>query len=203
MHLTDLLPASKHNFYMLDIETAGLSPCRNYITSLCLVQFNGYDGNIIDKLHFRFAEIPKGKIGNEETIKWRKDNGVNEMENRIRPLSITKGLDEVREMLDTYNEDKSSIIFANHTEFDIGYLQEYYDQQGLKRPWGYNNIYDLGSVLLGCCVTDKSSFYVNVLNSQRWRNILSLHFEGKEQKHNAFYDCVLQVEVLMAAFKNT
>jgi len=182
---------------MLDIETSGVSIFKNYITSICLVQFSPINGAVIDKLHFRFTGIPADRtIDNEE---WRKENHVDEMEARLMKFSIYDGLVAVGKFL-TDNTSKEPIIIANHPEFDIAFLIGYYERHSLTIPWKYSNVYDLGSFILGSGA-DKKSLYTYLLRSERWERVKNLYFENKDIPHDAFYDCVLQIELLMESYR--
>jgi len=201
MELTRIINPNTHDFYMVDVESTGLSTWKNYMTSLCVVKFDPFMGDVLDKFHIRFKKALTGRFGDGETLKWREENNVDEMESGLRTLMPYEAMEELQSFMGGHTRGKTSVIFANHTEFDISFIKGYYEALGLAPPWAYNKVFELNSILVGRGIHDKGGLIKDLLESDRWKDVLSLHFEEKEQKHNAFYDCVFQIELLMAAFR--
>ena len=203
MNLSKLFDTTKFNFFMVDVESDGLSTIFNSMTSLCVVQFDPDDGQIIQGFHKKFSKGLSRRNPDKETLEWRKENNVDKMEEELEEHSPIDLLNHLYRFLGGYTPDKKAIIFANHTEFDISFIKGYYEATGASAPWDYNKVFELNSILLGRGIqgNGKSTLIENLLASRKWQEVLKLHFGGKEAKHNAFYDCVFQIELLMAAFE--
>lgn len=201
MNLNRLINPDKFELFMLDVESDGLSTWKNSMTSLCIVKFDGSDGTVQDFVHAKFSHSLRGRYSDTHTLNWRKDNNVDEMESLLPSLPINELLREVHQFLGGYNPTKKAVLFANHTEIDISFLKGYYESKEIEPPWQYNKVFEMNSILLGREVTNKAALIEKVLQSDRWKEVVAEKFGGKELKHNAFFDCVFQIELLMAAFK--
>ena len=125
------------------------------------------------------------------------------MEKHLHGETPIDGLQLIDNFLSNYqnkSSEKSAVIFANHTEFDVAFLKSYYDQYEKPVPWKYNKVFEINSILLGAGVSNKADIYETVLKSKRWEFVLERHFHGVHCKHDAYYDCMLQIEVLMYVF---
>lgn len=194
MNLIKALNPETHNFYMIDVETDGLSPVHNSMTSICVTQFDPLFGDVIDKLHLCFKRKPIQRVVNDETMNWRKNAKVDEMEKELQSYYTYEALLLIKGFL---QNKKEPAILANHIDFDVAFLRGYFVSLGLEIPWKHSNVFDLNSILLGKGIKDRKELRLELTESKRWKDILSLHFEGKELKHDAFFDCVFQIELLM------
>ena len=198
--LSNLIDKNAHDFFMVDVETDGFSPHQNSMTSVCVVKFHPFTGDVIDKFHMRFVKSLTGRFADKETLKWRKDNHMDTREAALEGRMPVDLMSELHNFFGGYKPEKKAVVFANHTEFDIGFLWGYFTSMGMDTPWAYNKVFELNSILLGRGIGNKSDLIIELLESERWKEVLSLHFNGKDSKHDAFYDCVFQIELLMRAF---
>lgn len=203
MALSNLFDTDKFNFFMVDVESDGLSTLFNSMTSLCVVQFDPEDGAMIQAFHKRFFKTLSSRVSDKETLAWREKNNVDKMEAELDAEYPINLLNHLYSFLGGYKPEKKAIMFANHTEFDISFIKGYYEATGSQPPWEYNKVFELNSILLGRGIqgNSKATLIENLIASRRWAETLKLHFGGKEAKHNAFFDCVFQIELLMSAFE--
>ena len=186
---------------MVDVETDGLSPTQNSMTSLCVVQFDPDTGDVMDKLHQRFLNPLTGRYADQETLNWRRKNNVDMEEKKLQSRNATRLMTELHQFLTSLCGEKRPVLFANHTEFDIAFIKGYYEAVEMSVPWDYNKVFELNSILMGRGIHDKGELIKNLLESRRWHEIKALHFDGKACKHDAFFDCVYQNEILMLGLK--
>jgi len=201
MKLTKIIPPEKFVPFMVDIETDGLDTAANSITSVCFTCFDARSGLLEDKIHFKFANGLTRRFSDPKTIEWREKNGVTEFESKLYPLGILEGLNEITNFfIENVTEGKEAALFVNHPEFDISFLKGYFNLFSKRMPWKYNRIYDIGSMILTTGAR-KTEIVNMVTASAEFHDMLALHFGGKPQPHNAFYDCMLQTQMLVQTFR--
>lgn len=199
MSLTNIFDGMKESLFMIDIETDGLEPTENSITSICITNFCT-TGLYIDKIHLRIKDRYQSRIPNAKTVEWRWENNVTNFEASIPAFTAFEALQLISQFMQKYSQDKEPVLISNHAEFDVAFLKGYYAIECLPLPWKYYNIYDMGSMIkaLG---KDKREVKKEVLKSQDWNIILNEYFDNVDQPHNAFYDCMLQSGMLFMAFE--
>lgn len=199
MQLIKTFPEHKYNLFMLDLETNGRKPGYNGITSVCIVHFSGVTGVVLDKLHFKFDDpTPAHRVASPKTLKWRGENHVGGFEASLRTVNVEEGLDAINEFL--HMTDQDPVLFAKHPDFDVTFIREYMEDNDRELEIKHSRIYDVDSITLGAKL-DKTETLEKVLNSLTWDSAKALHFDGKNIAHDAFYDCVLQVHLLMESMK--
>lgn len=179
---------------MIDIETDGLDACNNHMTSVCMQEFDFEHGVSRYATHFRIAALITDRYGDSATIQWRTENAVNEFEMNLPAFHPHEGLQFLKEYC-RVDEQQQLHLFANHPEFDIAFLKSYCSDNSMEPFWKYSNIWDLGSLIRGMRV-NRQEIKEGLKASAQWQFLLDEYFNGKEQPHNAFYDCVYQIETL-------
>jgi len=196
--LHKFFPSDEYVGVMLDIETLGLKSWKHAISSFSATKFDLKDGDIKDSLHLRIltSDLPATSMC-EKTLQWRTENKVDEYEKPIKLVRARQAFCNLWDFLRSGNDESTKpVIFTNHTEFDIPFLQRHLDSHSKSIPWNHKHVFDVGSLLLGRGVS-KSEMYEEVLNSESWHEKKDSLFSGRDWKHDAFYDTVLQIEVLM------
>lgn len=168
--------------YMIDVETTGLEPDRHAITSLACVQFDITTSALQSYVHFAI-DFSGSRECDSETMRWRIENKVAEMEREIpaywHPKSALARLSEFIR--------RDGIVWAKPAKFDIAFLESYYKQYTVFRPpWHYRNVIDLASYVTGRGVDIKP--LETVCKEQ-----------GDYRLHDAYSDCLLQIAVLHRA----
>lgn len=180
-----MIDMSQRNF-MIDIETTGLNPAFNSITSIAIVEF---DAERFTNLAFRTRVLQDASRENdEETMQWREDNKVDEMEAAI-PLESSP--DHMLTVVHALLSSPDCVVWAKPTRFDISFLESYFADYRNRSyiPWHYRNVVDLASFIKG-----------------RGKNIKELEAEVKAEMaynaHDALDDCLFQIAVLRKAMEN-
>lgn len=188
------------NLFMIDIETDGLSPSVNHITSICVQKFTMDKGIIGAPIHVAIDTAFGGisRYADLKTLQWREEHKTDNGESKLTAVSFLEFY-EMFSMLTQSHGIKTCHFFANHPEFDIAYIKSYTEQAFRKICWHYQNIWDLESLIKGLGVNRKWNREAMKL-SAFWGKLLDDNFNGKEQPHNAHYDCVYQIELLRHAY---
>lgn len=187
------------NHFMLDVETTGLNPCQNYVTSVGIVQFkleregDNFGATVIDGLNFALIPDRTSRIKDPATMKFRKENNIDLMEKGIKKQYVAAELlaalcdlnEWINSKLDTAAE--SPILWAHHDKFDVTFIEGYYREANVKPAWSHRDIVDLDSYIYGLLGVQ----YGTVANNVK--------FNG--EPHLALADARYQVDVLDAALK--
>lgn len=191
--------------FMLDIETTGLSPTINAITSICLVRFNlnttDLFSSIIDSYHVRLSTALNTdmlRVNDVETMQFRQEHNIPKYEER---LNVVNTFDELSTDIHTYLKQtnlKTRHVFANHTEFDIAFLKGYYGHFSKDFPFHFRNISDLPSLISGMDL-DFKAIRDAVDDAQHVDVVGAALAIPNFEPHNALYDCIRQIAFLRNA----
>jgi hypothetical protein len=174
---------------MLDIETTGLDPETNEISSFALVQFsmpNFLLGNCITQ------RMPwaTDRVSDSVTIKWRIKHDVASREtDLLLHRQISTALGDIANLMQSAGDPDQVFIWAWHTQFDLAFLQSYfaaYSKGKKELPWRHYNVMDLPSFIAG---RGKNPREIK-------RAVLA---KSDMVAHSAYEDCVLQIEMLSEA----
>lgn len=199
----------KQDCYMLDIETNGLSPITNGMTSFALVKFKlnapSLHASIIDARHFRIntaVNIDMFRVPNKETRQWRRDNGVNEIENVLPRLDSVQDIVECfgNFHMQTKTGSHPPNLFALHTEFDIAFVRGYFEAAGeeLTDIFPHRNNWEIASLIRGMN-QDLHEIRNEIKHTQIMESVSNQLLIDNFKPHNAVYDCIRQVEFLRMA----
>lgn len=194
-----ILDPKKYATYMLDIETNGLSTVKNSITSFCFVHFNPAFYSQSTYLHARFNDTLEGRVADPETLQWRVENYVNDMEESIQASgTIKENLALITKFID--QDIRIPVLFCNHTNFDNAFLKGYFDTLNLLYPFKYNLIYDVDSIIIGARLCPKKARQA-LAETNLWKNTKSalVKHNPNVRMHDAYYDCVWQIKLLQLA----
>jgi len=183
--------------WMIDIETTGLNPYKHAITSLAAVAFT--PGNYADinhakhDLHFKL-ELPAKTAWDSDTVQWRHNHHVDTREADLDFKSLKEFFIGFENSL-TLSDTAIPIVWAKPTLFDIGFLNNYYDEFGneMPLPWHWRDVVDVNSYIRGL----GEEPYADSLYKQA-RQAVSFG-----QSHDALYDCKLQIALIWAALESS
>ena len=194
--------------YMLDIETDGLSPINNGMTSFCLMKFNinaqSLRASVVDSIHFRIntaINVDLFRQKNHDTGLFRRDNGIDEAESHLECIS---SLHEIPEKINTFinntsnNNHNTRHIFALHTEFDIAFLRGYYEAAGYDFSFKHRNIWEIASMIQGMN-ENLHQIRNEIIDTKLMESVAKQFTIENFNPHNAVYDCVRQIAFLKSA----
>lgn len=191
--------------YMLDIESTGLSPINNGMTSFALVKFNPLAETLYSSLsgfvHRRInssINVDMYRQNDAHNTIWRRENNIAKVEDA---LPCIHAVADIPKVINNFLKDANinhRNVFALHTEFDIAFLRGYFEHAGDEFPFGHRSIFELASVILGMgCDLKEIRDFVN--ESDEIDMVGSLLRTEHFGPHNAFYDCVRQIAFLRRA----
>lgn len=175
------------NNYMLDVETTGLDPSTNAITSVAVLPFDVDMGTMYVQraIHCRLP-IPRDRMDNAETMAWRMQHRVGPRERKLDELSFETFAMRLNHLV--MQSSGPPIVWAKPSTFDIPFLRSYYaryrvESRDVVWPFHYRNVMDLRSYIKGTGF-DAEEIYTYV---------------GKAGAHDALADCVMQCEAAIRA----
>ena len=188
--------------FMLDIETTGLSPITNGMTSFCLVRFNLHARNlrssILDYSHHRInsaVNVDMLRVNDMETVKFRHEAGIGYMEQHLNCLDSLQSIPEtINEYIKQTNINHRH-IFALHTEFDIAFLRGYFEATGHEFPFKHRNIWEIASMIKGMN-QDLKSIRDEIADVSLMEDYADESPIPNLKPHNALYDCIRQIAFL-------
>ena len=166
--------------FMIDIETTGLNPGVNHITSCAIVPFDLETGAYSKHVFYeRFLLDIPGRTCNIATMDYRLKKNIERYEKTLDCReSLVVSLYKISNFIASHCKNSDAYIWAKPSHFDIAFLESYYRQCGSKIPWGYRNIRDLATYLQAA-----------------GHNLVDLYEEIKftGDAHNALHDCHYQI----------
>lgn len=183
--------------FMLDVESTGLAPTLNSLTSLAIVRFSTETLYPTDHLHFKFTDQLSNRHDDRDTMAWRVNNYVDVQEKKLTEFEIKRGLRLISNFVDEHSEGMTPVLLSKHIDFDVAFLKGYYAVKGYKFPFKHRNIFDLDSVIQGMGV-DADKAYEDAKISMEKEYV---HYDAKA--HDALWDCLLQMQYLYAAMKQS
>lgn len=168
--------------FMIDIETTGLNPGVNHITSCAIVPFSLETGQYGENIfHERFETNIVGRGFSNDTMRFRTEHNIDENEAALlQANTLFLTMKNIKEFLFIENKD-SIIVWAKPSHFDIAFLESYFRQTAMTIPWSHRNVRDLATYLMAA-----------------GHNLTDLYEEVKftGDTHNAQHDC--QYQILLA-----
>ena len=191
--------------WMVDVETTGLDPRANAITSIALVKFDfkmdywdwidllKYKEADITKFHYRVNYVSWDHRVDPETMKWRKENNVDEKELDIKHSITCERLRALLEMHFIRPATEQTVLWAWPPSFDIEFLAHCIFR-GHRFPVSYKNIMDARSLWR---MVHSDSNVPSVDKKLKEREEALAQALGKREKHNALHDCYWQIGELL------
>jgi len=191
--------------YMLDIESTGLSPIINGMTSFCLVKFDVFAGSlrasILDYVHHRIntsINVDMYRTNDPETMQFRRSTNIGIIEAGLPCIDRHADIAINIECFLTGTNINNRNIFALHTEFDVAFLKGYYEASGKEFPFKHRNVWELASLIAGLN-QDLKEIREAVKLTEDLNQVGGYYSLGDFQPHNAFYDCIRQIAFLRMA----
>lgn len=196
--------------HMLDIETNGLSPIVNGMTSFALVKFNLFACDLRDVVkdfqHVRLnlsINTDMLRVPANKNAVYRNKHSINKAELNLPCFNnIIELTTATNSFIDSTLPLDKRHVFALHTEFDIAFLRGYYEDVSADFPFQHRNVWEIASMVRGMGLVYhgirqevQEGNQLDILNNH-------LHIENF-QPHNAIYDCVEQILILRQAAINT
>ena len=170
---------------MIDIETTGLVPWVNRITSFAMVPFkirkSRIQGDGRAPTGARFPpDIKFDRSDNSETMKFREHYNIDTIEANVFDV---QPLETIFRILNEWINNKT-MLWSKPATFDIIFLQSYYHQFNTPTPWHYRNTRCVNTFVwqLGF---DPRELFDNV--TAGWPNL---------EPHNPIHDVEVQVAML-------
>jgi len=165
---------------MIDVETTGLNPGVNHITSCAIVSFEletGLYGE--DFFHERLRTDFGSRARNADTIGWRNQHGMDKAEADLAIRdSVQITIKTINDFLFRNSSEDVPIVWAKPAHFDIAFLESYFREVNLRIPWSHRNVRDLATYLMAAG-HDLTELYDEI------------EFSG--DPHNALHDCHYQI----------
>lgn len=199
----------KEDCFMLDIESTGLSPITNGMTSFALVKFDmnkhQFEDCIIGFAQYRInssINVDMYRVNDPDTSKFRADNHIGEYEQTLTRLDSLMEIPEKIDSLVSPFHPNHRHIFALHTEFDIAFLRGYFEAAQYDFSFKHRNIWELASLIKGMN-QDLKEIRDNELVNELLRAVECKFMLENFQPHNALYDCIRQIAFLWIALDQT
>lgn len=177
------------NHVMIDLETLG-TKCDSPVIAIGAVQFSPDTGDIGGEFYTRidWASAIEGRKADPETLKWwLKQSHVARAEiikNGAKTPEALQALNEFIAGLTTDRSIKDIQVWGNGSTFDIGILENVYDQYRIFIPWKFWNVRDCRTV------------------EEMARGFVSRKaFARAGVRHNALDDALYQVKYVSAMWK--
>lgn len=169
---------------MVDIETTGLSVHRNFITSIGAVRFEidkrVEAWHLQDWFHVRVDGLWGKRYPNLETLKWRRENGMEEEEAKIAQREVPRdALLLFNKFIQHSQELGYTTLVANHPEFDVAFLKTSMEDFAIEPAWKYYNVCDLATLKM-----------LTGYNKEYWKR-----FAEGFTLHDALEDCKMQLNM--------
>lgn len=178
------------NDFMVDFETLGLCPARNYAIQMCMVAFNldtmEIGGHVEFGFDIREPEV-RHQCADQATLDWWKRQSKEVMAG-IEPLmfdGVPTGVKlnaTNRFILDNCDRDKPVRFWSRPATFDFRFASELWQNYQKDFLFHFTNCYD------------QMSYSVGKLGSRELYE--SLKPEKPERVHNARIDCYWQLDWL-------
>ena len=179
-----------NNELMIDIETLGTDyGC--IILSVACVSFNPVTGENLGEYYNAINVDDSKKLGfttDVDTLHWwmkqSKEAYNDATSGKMHPYEVVKELNDFI----ASNSSKKTKVWANPTQFDLTILSAYYDRLDIKKAWAHWNERCLRTT-------------VDILHGKEIKDFV-LKNANKTTRHNALYDCYLQIQYLTEIRKN-
>lgn len=172
---------------MLDIETLG-TQSNSVVLSISSVQFNLSTGEMGNEFHIdlNIDEQLKNKgIVDYATIMWwfQQDDDARKKVVEASRYSVTTSLNNFNSwIIETFGDDKSFEFWGNSNRFDIGILQNLYDNFNIPFSWDYRKERDVRTLV---------SFNPEIKKQTVFKGV----------KHYGIDDCKYQIEYCCKIFQ--
>jgi hypothetical protein len=196
MRFATLYPTTDYAYFMLDIETTGLSPFNHKMTSFSLLNFKP----MINFIQYVVSLPPLTREQvDPQTIEFRKKHFINIREEY---LSLKYSVVEediprvIKQFLLSSCEGKTPILFVNHPQFDVPFLQKIYETHGEQFPWKHYHVFDLDSIFV-CNNINKKIFTNSFQQTEDFIDYLK-EVTGATTftPHDSLHDCTWQAWML-------
>lgn len=177
----------KYNNFMIDLETTGTDAGHSAIIQIAGVGFNLENRDVHPKFFDQALAVPKNRFWDEDTRDWWCSLDPHIFQgifNRMRdPLTVLR---EFNAWVAEVADGEVPVLWAKPTHFEYPFLESYYRQFELAKPFHYRATEDLNSWCRARGMPD--------LDGQ-------IEFEG--DAHNAIHDVLHQVKTLFELMDRT
>lgn len=193
---------------IVDIETTGLNPCLNYMTSFAFVEFDeNFKINQAWNLRIPNSKQPSSRGSDPDTLHFRKREAIDCMELEV-PIADSpfRALRTVQEFFFGVGVRQGDFdLWARHTEFDIAFFAAYFREHGLDIPWPYRAPSDIPT-LHKFLENTLPGFSVEAVKDRAKRSVefrkdIEDHCSENAAKHDAMYDAILDMHILKETYE--
>jgi DNA polymerase III alpha subunit (gram-positive type) len=172
---------------MVDLETTGTNPNHNAMVQLSAVRFNRETREVDMNMFDQCLAIPANRYWSEDTRDWwatQDQSIIDKIWSRMRdPREV---LQEFRGWAMRDLEGASPILWAKPIHFEYPFLESYFVEYGIAKPFHYSNCKDLRTFLDARGLPDLDRTMPNVGNA-----------------HDAIHDVLHQISVLFECLERT
>ena len=171
---------------MIDIETLGVKP-HSAVVEIVIVRFN-MAGDLEKLLHLKINavdNVSKGRRIDGDTIEWYLRNGIGL--SLYDGVGLDEAIEKTQEVLKYYFTGET-LFWANSPCFDFEILRDI----GIDTPWSYGQERDVRTInhIYKLMVDRVDGYY----EYKREEIMKTKAFIDKLSKHNAYDDCVSQIQ---------
>lgn len=182
------LPAStpKYKDFMVDIETSGLNPGRHAMIQLSCVAFDLNSQQVLTETYYdSYLCIPPWRSFSTETLHWWLSKNRNVYDHiTSQQGDIVSALVGFAEFVKHHQKEGEAPNFWMRRPFDWMFVESYFQDFELENPFSYKHVIEMTSFMKGINLSD---------------GMPNVDVQKLGDAHNAYWDCVNQVNLLFAA----
>lgn len=179
-------PASpKFKDFMIDVETTGLNPGRHAMIQLSAVAFDFKSQRILtDQFYDSYLTIPPWRSFSTDTLQWwLSKNKLVYDHICANQGDIVQALVGLAEFVKHYASDERPNFWMRRP-FDWMFVESYFGDFEIPNPFSYKNVIEMTSFMKGVNLCDTMPL---------------VEVQKQGDSHNAYWDCVNQINLLLAA----
>jgi oligoribonuclease (3'-5' exoribonuclease) len=172
---------------MVDLETTGTLPDRNAIIQVAAVQFNLLTGEVFAENMFnRCMMMPPHRSWDEGTREWWARQDENVYASIMSRAEFHKEV--ISDLVDWARPAGSLRFWSKPSHFDFNFLASYFHDEGYANPFEFRQANDMNSWI-------RSRYFPDAPPE--------VPFTMDGSAHDALFDVLHQIKVLMWHYKNT
>lgn len=179
-------PASgKYKDFMIDVETTGLNPGRHAMIQLSCVAFDFNSQRVLtDTFSDNYLNIPPWRSFSTDTLQWWLSKNKMVYDHICANQGdIILALDAFTQFVNNYKSDDRPNFWMRRP-FDWMFVEGYFTDFEMPNPFSYKNVIEMTSFMKGINLCDTMP-------------LVDVQKQG--DAHNAYWDCVNQINLLFAA----